>query len=254
MVSRIIPLEGVNNIRDLGGMVNKDGYIVKDKKLIRSSQLFYATDDDLRILYYDYDVRRIVDFRSHREKQEKPDPLYKNIYYHDLLVHTDRMFAIEKDEESRKRLMEYWENAFNSPQGQREHMKGFYRMLAEDYSVVQYGKFLKLLLESDHAVLWHCSVGKDRCGIGSALVETLLGIDWESIIEDYEYSNICRFGHNHPEETVEGYGDFCHGEYLETYFEEIEGRFGNMDNMFDYIGIGKKDRESFRRKYLIDYK
>ena len=253
MVSSRIYLEGVINIRDLGGMVNKEGYKVKPCKLIRSSMLSDATQEDLRILYEDYDVRDLFDFRSKREKDESPDPDYRDMVYHDITVHTDRMFGVEHDEESERKLMEYYRDVFTNPDGQKKHMIGFYRMLANEYGIQQYGLFLNLVMNCEHAALWHCSVGKDRSGLGTALVEALLEIDMESIIEDYMYSNICRHGHNDPEKTVEGYGDFCHREYIEAFFEEIVDRYGSVDNMFAAIGFDEERRKEFKKKYLENY-
>ncbi len=253
MVSSPISLEGISNIRDLGGMVNKEGYKVRSHLLIRSAMLSDATEEDLRILYEDYDVRDIFDFRSKREKDERPDPEYRDMKYHEITVHTDRMFAIEQDEESQRKMMEYFRDVFTNPLNQKKHMIGFYRMLANEYGISQYGVFLNLVYESEHGCLWHCSVGKDRSGLGTALVEALLDIDMEDIIEDYIYSNICRHGHNEPEETVEGYGDFCHREYIEAFFDEINTRFGSIDRMFESIGFDGKKRKAFRKKYLEGY-
>ncbi len=39
------------------------------------------------------------------------------------------------------------------------------------------------------AVLQHCTSGKDRTGLGSALILLLLGVPEEKVIEDYMLSN-----------------------------------------------------------------
>ncbi len=38
-------------------------------------------------------------------------------------------------------------------------------------------------------MLWHCSGGKDRTGFASALMPGLLGVDYQSIEDDYLSSN-----------------------------------------------------------------
>ena len=78
MHSSKIETESLRNARDLGGIVNKYGRKIKPGKLIRSDQLFEGSNSDLNLLYDNYNVRTIVDFREEREKVEKPDPILKN--------------------------------------------------------------------------------------------------------------------------------------------------------------------------------
>ena len=40
------------------------------------------------------------------------------------------------------------------------------------------------------AVLWHCTEGKDRCGLTTALILEVLGVDRKTIMEDYLKTNI----------------------------------------------------------------
>ena len=41
----------------------------------------------------------------------------------------------------------------------------------------------------DGAIIYHCSEGKDRTGIVTVLILYLLGVDMETIRQDYLYSN-----------------------------------------------------------------
>ncbi len=43
--------------------------------------------------------------------------------------------------------------------------------------------------QKNTAILQHCTAGKDRKAIGSALLLLALGIDEETVIEDYLQSN-----------------------------------------------------------------
>ncbi|HKX88266.1 MAG TPA: tyrosine-protein phosphatase, partial [Sphingopyxis sp.] len=45
------------------------------------------------------------------------------------------------------------------------------------------------LLTSDKAVIVNCTAGKDRTGLGVALVLSALGVPYETIMEDYLLSN-----------------------------------------------------------------
>jgi hypothetical protein len=50
----------------------------------------------------------------------------------------------------------------------------------------QYKKFFELLLaQNSGALLYHCSAGKDRTGVATALLLSALGVDRETVIKDY---------------------------------------------------------------------
>ena len=48
-------------------------------------------------------------------------------------------------------------------------------------------------------LVFHCTAGKDRAGVGSAIVLTLLGVPWETVREDYLLSNFYRKDENERE-------------------------------------------------------
>ena len=63
-------------------------------------------------------------------------------------------------------------------------------LVLSEFSQLQYATFLNLILETEEgSVLWHCSQGKDRTGIGAALILGALGADTETIVEDFDRSN-----------------------------------------------------------------
>jgi protein-tyrosine phosphatase len=48
-----------------------------------------------------------------------------------------------------------------------------------------YGRMMRRLLDIDAPLLYHCTAGKDRTGVSTALLMKVLGVKQESIIEDY---------------------------------------------------------------------
>lgn len=48
---------------------------------------------------------------------------------------------------------------------------------------------LRAIADGEHAVIFHCSAGKDRTGVVAALLLSLLGVDDEAIVADYERSD-----------------------------------------------------------------
>ena len=78
-----------------------------------------------------------------------------------------------------------------SEKAAEEYMAGLYRNLVMDpFSRQQYRKFFGILLDQkEGAVLWHCSAGKDRVGVGTALLLSALGVPRETILADYMMVN-----------------------------------------------------------------
>jgi protein-tyrosine phosphatase len=48
---------------------------------------------------------------------------------------------------------------------------------------------MRTIAECDHAVVFHCAVGKDRTGIVAAMLLASLGVPDETIVNDYGLSD-----------------------------------------------------------------
>ena len=63
-------------------------------------------------------------------------------------------------------------------------------LVSDEFSLGNYRHFLDILKENTSgAVLYHCSAGKDRVGVGTMLTLLLLGAKYEDILEDYLITN-----------------------------------------------------------------
>lgn len=69
-----IRIEKQKNIRDLGDTVTLDGRVIRRNKLIRSGRLSELSDADIMYLLGICRVRTVVDLRSAKESDERPDP------------------------------------------------------------------------------------------------------------------------------------------------------------------------------------
>ena len=140
--------------------------------------------------------------------------------------------------------------------------------MTSDYCISEYKKFLQVLRQPhEKAVLWHCTAGKDRAGIGAVLIEEILGVPREEIIEDYLLTNVhlaedIRFlsemvkrkeGTDSPlaDESLK-YLFGADEEYILSFYREAEKECGNMDSFLrDRLGITKEDRTAMQELYLI---
>jgi protein-tyrosine phosphatase len=189
-------LEGAPNARDLGGMRTADGHSVRFGRVLRSGAICDITVADAEYLL-SLGLHTVVDFRTDWEKNGKEDVLIDGVEYIDC-----PMIEVKADGITRKPPAElddmaqlYVRSAADINKYRRggaELMRGMYRTLAEsDYALEHYRQFFKILLNNESgAVLYHCTMGKDRVGAGTAFLLTALGVPRESIAEDYMYTRV----------------------------------------------------------------
>ena len=265
-ISKQLPSKKVPNLRDLGGMTGADGKKIREGRLIRSAQLYNATKKDLALLE-SLHIRKIFDFRNAQEAKEKPDPSLPGCEYTNLSI-LDNSSAVSWETKRTEQISTEPEKEKSStPKSGVEQVCEVYRdFVRKSASREQYSRFLRGILDTeDGAVLWHCTLGKDRCGWGSVLVEAVLGVSREDIMADYLYSNVCLKHEiagmmpilkkllekmhmtNAGTAVVE-----ARKEYLSATFDEIDKLYGSMDAFLEKgLGIDETMREQLRARYLI---
>lgn len=254
-MDRSIQLEGVVNARDLGGIINTEGKKIRDLCLIRSAKLGYASDEDKQTLTDVYRLKKVIDLRTSNEVAELRDKKISGVENLHMPVF-DRVISGISHEENAKYL--------KSVQG----MAGLYAiMVLEDECIRSFHDILKLIMKNDYedgSILWHCTEGKDRCGLVSAFVLSILKVDYQTIKDDYLLTNIVnepkaerlyqsmiRSGKTEAEAEKIREMYLAKEEYIDAAFIAINGKYGNIDN---YLISGLKlDPElinSFRDEML----
>lgn len=184
-----IPLQGIFNTRDLGGILMKDRRRIKTCRLIRSGQLLHMTEDDKNTLSHTYGLKNIIDFRTANEQKESPDPLIRDVTYISNPILEEMTAGITHDEASEKQLSLGEATISMKERGidPTSYMKQMYiDIITSKYSLSQYRRFFDILSkQTTGSALWHCSAGKDRVGIGTALLLCALGADMDTIMADY---------------------------------------------------------------------
>lgn len=168
MKRRSLKLEGAWNVRDLGSLSASGGRRVVPKLVYRSDDLHHLTEKDLRMLEQ-RGLRTVVDFRAEAEAKNAPNRLPASVRsVHALSIDPGNLLAL---------------NAIDDPTS--SVMVEMNRMLVRK-ARAQYAAFLSLLQDRDNLpLLFHCSAGKDRTGLGAALFLSALGVDREVIYQDY---------------------------------------------------------------------
>lgn len=183
------------NTRDLGGLAGDANARIKPGLLLRSGALGFASDADLTRLRDAYHLAAVVDLRNNEEIIEVPDPM--DAFPDARYVHADILArsaeGITQERETQDKIMRErreFERAMRSDSG--DGLEQMYRyLLMSETGMIGYRTFLRTLIACDEgAALWHCSVGRDRCGLASVLIETVLGVAWDDIVSDYLATNI----------------------------------------------------------------
>ena len=254
MIFNDIKLETVKNIRDLAGYTNKDGLVIKKNSLIRGANLNGVCQNDMQVLYCQYNVRNVIDLRTPLETYEHPDAQYGDMEIIYNPVQIGKTTGVTQDEKSRKKaeFLSKLENSYKeNPLLAKQHMIRYYSNLIEDeYSDKQYGNFLKLLVNVEGGTLWHCHLGKDRCGVATALLLEAMDFDRELIIEDYLHSNIGTFGSQDYPFSVEGFFSYSHREYIEGFYSAIDSRYGGLEKFWKLMDVTEEDKNRLKEKYL----
>ena len=175
-MSRMISFAGIINARDLGGLTTMEGKPIRKGLLLRSANLSQATEADLEKLRQDYRLSTVIDLRTAVERKEKPDRIPEGAAYRINPIFDEATVGITREGDT--------PSPFTLPD-----MVSLYRtMIVAEPCRAALHEVLTAIFTHDFekgAVLWHCTAGKDRCGIVSSLVLAALGVSREEIMKDY---------------------------------------------------------------------
>jgi protein tyrosine/serine phosphatase len=182
-----IELDGVVNMRDVGGLPTTDGGTIAPRRLLRSDNLQELSDADVDHLVQVVGVTDIVDLRSNVEVQlEGPGPLQVR----DLASHHRYSLLPEAEEEVSARdalLLAQEEATGKRPEPVRHdddfwasHYLGF---LADRPDSVLGA--LSVIADASGATIVHCAAGKDRTGTVVGLALSVAGVSDEDVVADY---------------------------------------------------------------------
>ena len=269
---QFLPVKGIVNARDLGGYTMLDGRIVQSGRLLRAAHLADATDEDIRNLER-LPVTAIIDFRKEQEKVGKVDREVPGARYTSLPVDPSGNAMATATEEEKKKFSGQKKfdvkkvivfAAFNK-KAQAVAREMYPTLLFDPDCQQQFARFFRLVLETDHgAVLFHCTQGKDRTGIASALLLAALGADRETIVADFDatnrvyekdvrkYSRRVKFLGGKEEEVgvVKAFLG-CNTENFIKALDRIDQEFGSLQAYLKGpIGLTDADIQTLRERYL----
>ncbi|ATH16329.1 protein tyrosine phosphatase [Delftia acidovorans] len=241
--SRSIRLDGASNFRDLGGYTGLDGRRVRWRTLFRADHLAGLSAADLDVLQ-GLKLARSADFRG---KMESAHLAYEwpGIARHALIV--------EPTVVQRASALIAAGNDLTAAHAE-ELMQDTYRSFVHDYAP-RFAQLFQLLLDSQDPLVFHCTAGKDRTGWAAALLLTALGVDEDTVMQDYLLTNqlyqrpTTTFAPM-PAEVMDVLWR-VQASYLAAATDMVRADFGGMQGYLrDALGIDSAARERLAALYL----
>ena len=255
-----VRMNGAVNVRDLGGHQTSDGRTVVGGRLYRSDSLARLTDDDLHTIA-GMGLRLVVDFRTSDEiridgDDRLPDAIpsvhrpvgggsVQQFYGLAASGNLDKLTAVL--------------GGGGAAAMMRDINRGF---VVNDAEREEFAATLRNVADNELPMLFHCTAGKDRTGWMAALLLTILGVDRDTVIDDYMASN--RYYLPHVTSQLSALKD--HGidpelfmpvlrqspEYLLAAFEAADEKFGGMEGFItEGLGLDSHDVTHLRSSLLV---
>ena len=245
------------NFRDIGGITTRLGKI-KEKRLLRSGELFQLSDADAKTLEYEYNLKLILDLRSPNEYSKRPDVEINGARYLNL----DIMRDLTDDNTGFETVLTQLDLNIVD-----EHMKDVYRKIITDHNAsLEYCRFMNEIANLEEgSALFHCYAGKDRTGFGATLLLDTLGASKDVIYVDYMMTNtmreeantvICNDAaqkYNLSASQTEALRQFLlvKESYIDEAYRVIDELFGSIENyIIKGLGVMPETLEKIRVNYL----
>ncbi len=245
-------LQGGINFRDMGGYITEDGRKVKSKFFYRSGSLSKLTNEDLTHLQA-LSISHILDYRDTHESERDQDLLWQGVTYECCPANppSHAMTAAMGDWFTKERLeslpVDYMESLYQA----LPFANSAYRRMFETMDSLQ-----------DGGMLQHCAVGKDRTGVGSALLLSSLGVKKETVLEDYlkTEAGLAPFKMKIMERVEKilsakamarfEYMMSANVNFLNAAFDEIHKRYGTLGKFLEIeYAVTPVVRERWKAKY-----
>ena len=263
-----IQLDGISNARDIGG-IPVDGGIVAPGRLLRSGEHSRMTESDGKRLAA-CGLRRVIDLRTAAERDNVPDRKINGVEYVNIPIIQATTFGISYESADGPtialKLQQGIRRMRDKGETPEEHMQELYgRFVRNDHCREHIGQFVRLLADNptDGATLWHCSAGKDRVGVCTAVLLHCLGASREQIKVDYMLTNeLTRDNMTSVVNKVRPCVSpemmqlvlkmlYVDESYIDTFFAECDRLYDGIDGYVAAIGVTDEHKRKLAENYIL---
>jgi len=260
-----IDLDGLANLRDVGGIPTTDGGTIASGRLLRSDNLQSLTDRDVERLL-ELRLTDVVDLRSDFEAEsEGPGPLTRvpQVHIHQHSLFREWREGVGEDKpDTRPEVLPGaalpWIDL--SPSVQVDHpIASHYLSYLSDRPDSVVGA-LRDIARADGATLVHCAAGKDRTGTVVALALMLVGAERDAVVADYAASSERMQAIVDRLMSTKTYADNLRGRPLsshltypatmEAFLDHVLTEYGTVEALLGRLGWTETDTAQLRAKLL----
>jgi protein-tyrosine phosphatase len=257
-----IDLDGLANLRDLGGISTTDGGKIIPGRLLRSDNLQTLTTFDIDQLL-GMGLTDIIDLRSDYEiEHEGPSPMATSgvrIQQFSLFREWEVGVGEDKPDVRPEVLPERalpWIDLEPSVELDNEVASVYFSYLVDRPDSVL--SALRAIAQAPGAALVHCAAGKDRTGTIVALALSVADAERQAIIDDYVASSdramqvVNRlkasptYAENLEDRPLSSH--LSHPETMISLLRYIDETFGSVPQMLLKMGWTEEDNEQLRAK------
>ena len=253
---RCVSVDGIYNMRDLGGLPRHDGGSVPRGRLFRADNLANLPPDGVAALLR-LGVRTVIDLRQDEAARKWPSPLRRHprVAYHQVdMIGDQHSFASDvldvawrdADVDSRYAALPLF-----------SHLRDYCRWLDERQP--QLRTILRLLARPRATpAVFHCEAGKDRTGVVSALLLLLAEVPDLAIAADYTHTARNNFRRLElldasgaqplsVRDEAEYAARFCPADVMPTLLFWLRSRYRDIAGYLAHIGLTGAEVGALRR-------
>jgi len=240
-----LSLEGMFNLRDLGGYSTTNGRRTQTGRIFRADSLAHLTAADMAQLDA-LQLRLVCDLRSDRETEQMPDQLPAGVRreHHPMQINVNVMG-------------DYRSAGFDWDEFRLESL--YTHML--DHSGETFRHIFAHLAEpASYPYLFHCAGGKDRTGMVAALLLRTAGVPDETVVVDFALSDgyiapkIPEFRRRMAERGIDSSGAEklfrAPAEAMFSALEHLDAHYGSAAGYLTAIGVSDDQIEAFLRRFV----
>lgn len=213
---RIMNVDGVKNVRDIGGWTIDENTRVRQGMIYRCARLNESdidhevveiSEEGIKTMVYDMGIKTEIDLRVGENNETgtiSSSPLGSTVKYYNFPMSYENDFYLDSKD-----------------------------MVRDVFKLMAYSK--------NYPIIFHCNIGTDRTGMIAYILNSLLGVDNEQLYTDYLFSNFADIGGSRSLDNLRN----------ASYYKEMRDQDGETNsekayNLLLSLGLTKNEIESIK--------